>query len=246
MKKIKSVKSILTLTSIIILAGLFAAFIISGLAGGQKESGFFLNEFATLPIKEYDEYSSVLNAETVSESYIHKPVDLRKKFAKKKYKKLFISLAEFGAMEQTSKLYNENGCYLSICYTTHFNVAENRTTDILQCFIFTKDLEEAGSILFLRNDIESMNVSINDTEIGGSSPILEALAKEKDKKYVILTNGMDTKLLDNENNLVKAGTSRHELEIVGDCYSVLEQKGLGISYNDIINEENLIWFDFNE
>ena len=243
----KKVKSILPLTAIIILAGLFAAFIISGLAGGQKEAGVFLNESATFPLKTYDEYSSVLNAETVSELYIHKPIDLRKKFTKKKYKELFNALVYgFVNETQTSKLYNENGCYLSICYATHFNVAENRTTDILQCFIFTKDLEEAGSILFLRNDIEAMSVSINDTEVGGSSPILEALAKEKDKKYVILTNGMDTKLLDNENNLVKAGTSRHKLEIEGDCYSILEQKGLGISYNDIISEENLIWFEFEK
>ena len=243
----KKVKSILPLTFVIILAGLFAAFIISGLAGGQKESGVFYYDSRLVTTKQYDEYSNVLNDETVSKSYIHKPIDLRKKFTKKKYKKLFNALV-YGFVNEmpTSKLYNENGCYLSICYATYFNVAENRTSGVLECYIFTKNLEEAGEIFFLRNDIESMNVSINNTEYGGSSPILEALAKEKDKKYVILTNGMDTKLLDNENNLVKAGTSRHKLEIVGDCYSVLEQKGLGISYNDIINEENLIWFDFDK
>lgn len=243
----KKVKSILPLTAIIILAGLFAAFIISGLAGGQKESGFYYNELATLPTKQYDEYKNVLNAETVSQSYIHKPVDLRKKFNKKKYKKLF-NISVYGAVNdrQTSKLYNENGCYLSICYAAYFNVAENRTSGVRECYIFTKNLEEAGKIIFLGNNIESMSVSVNDSESGGSSPILEALAKEKDKKYVILANGVDTKLLDNENNIVKAGFSRHELEIEGDCYSIFEQNGLGISYNDIIDEENLIWIDFDK
>lgn len=243
----KKVKSILILPAVIILAICFMAFIVSGLAGGQKESGFYYNELATLPIKPYDEYSSVLNAETVSQSYIHKPVDLRKKFNKKKFKKLF-NVSVYGSVNerQTSKLYNENGCYLSICYATYFNVAENRTSGVLECYIFTKNLEEAGEIFFLRNDIESMSVSVNDSESGGSSPILEALAKEKDKKYVILANGVDTKLLDNENNIVKAGFSRHELEIEGDCYSVFEQNGLGISYNDIISEENLIWFEFDK
>lgn len=230
-----------------VLAICFIAFIISGLAGGQKESGFYYNELATLPTKQYDEYSSVLNAETVSQSYIHKPVDLRKKFNKKKYKKLF-NISVYGAVNdrQTSKLYNENGCYLSICYATYFNVAENCTSGVRECYIFTKNLEEAGEIIFLGNNIESMSVSVNDSESGGSSPILEALAKEKDKKYVILANGVDTKLLDNENNIVKAGFSRHELEIEGDCYSIFEQNGLGISYNDIISEENLIWIEFEK
>ena len=230
-----------------ILAICFIAFIISGLAGGQKESGVFYYDGRLVKTKQYDEYSNVLNAETVSKSYIHKHIDLRKKFTKKKFKKLFnISVYGFVNEMPTSKLYNENGCYLSICYATYFNVAENRTSGVLECYIFTKNLEEAGEIFFLGNDIESMSVSVNDSESGGSSPILEALAKEKDKKYVILANGVDTKLLDNENNIVKAGFSRHELEIIGDCYSIFEQNGLGISYSDIISEENLIWIEFEK
>ena len=243
----KKVKSILPLTAIIILAGLFAAFIISGLAGGQKESGVFYYDSRLVTTKQYDEYSNVLNEETVSKSYIHKPIDLRKKFTKKKYKKLFNALV-YGFVNEvsTSKLYNENGCYLSISNTTFFDVASNQTSDVIQCFIFTKDLEEAGTIMFLSNKIETLSVSVNNSEYGSPSVILEKLAKEKDKKYVFLINGVDTKLLDNENNVINVGTSRHELEIVGDCYSVLEQKGLGISYNDIINEENLIWFDFDK
>ena len=59
-----------------------------------------------------------------------------------------------------------------------------------------------------------------------------------------MTNKTDTNLLDNENNIVNAGSSRHELEIEGDCYSILEQKGLSISYSDIIDENNLVWFEF--
>lgn len=90
MKKIKSVKSILTLTSIIILAGLFAAFIISGITSEQKTSGFYYYDPRLTIIKSSDEYVSVLNAETVSQSkHLDIPFDLGKKLEEKKFEKKF-------------------------------------------------------------------------------------------------------------------------------------------------------------
>ncbi|MBD5141036.1 MAG: hypothetical protein HDT25_06465, partial [Ruminococcus sp.] len=86
----KKVKSILPFIYIIIPAGLLAVFVISGLAGGQKEAGVFLNDFATRPIKASDEYVSVLDAETVSQSkQLDIPFDLGKKLAEKKFEKKF-------------------------------------------------------------------------------------------------------------------------------------------------------------
>lgn len=250
---------------VIVLAMCIIAFIILKFSGRQgtsdvqdevltseppdrQETSNLQNDVFTSPIKSYDEYLDVCSEEIISKSKnINTSIDLRSEFAEKEFKVRFSALV-YGFVNEmpTSKLYNENGCYLSVSSATFFDVASNQTSDAIQCFIFTKDLEEAGTIRFLSDKIETMSVSVNDSENGGTSIILKTLAKEKDKKYVLLTNGMDIKLLDNENNIVNAGSSRHKLEIEGDCYSILEQKGLSVSYSDIIDEENLIWIEFEK
>lgn len=212
----------------------------------SNNSSAVQNDVLNKPIKSYDEFSDVCSEEIVSRSdNIKSAVNLKKTFEEKEFKELFNTLV-YGFVNEmpTSKLYNENGCYLSVSSAVFFDVASNQTSDVIKCFIFTKDLEEAGTIRFLRDNIETMSVNVNDSENGGTSIILEKLAENKDKKYIILTNGMDTKLLDNENNIVNAGSSSHELKIDGDCYSILEQKGLSVSYSDIIDEENLMWIEF--
>lgn len=198
------------------------------------------------PRSPADVFVNELSEEVISQSEkIKVAADLKGMFEQKEFKGLFsVSVYGFVNEMQTSKLYNENGCYLSISSATFFDIASNQTSDVIQCFIFTKDLEEAGTVRFLNGRIETMSVSVNDSENGGTSIVLKALAKEKDKKYVFLTNGTDTILLDKENNTVSAGLSKHNLEIEGDCYSILEQKGLSVSYNEIIDEENLIWIQF--
>ena len=78
------------------------------------------------------------------------------------------------------------------------------------------------------------------------SDLIRKLSANKSKRYIVLTNGLETKLLDSENKITKIGAVRKDLEVIGDCYCILEQHGLSVSYDDIINEENLIWFDFEE
>ena len=245
----KKVKSILPLTFVIILAGLFAAFIISGLAGGQKEAGVFLNDFATRPIKASDEYVSVLDAETVSQSkQLDIPFDLGKKLAEKKFEKKFkeefLSSMSISAQLEGLQIYGENGCYLSVYGVPEFSVEKVWTVNSVQCFIFTKDLEVAGVVYFYENDKKTICSSI--TSFNSDSDLIRKLSANKSKRYIVLTNGLETKLLDSENKITKIGAVRKDLEVIGDCYSILEQHGLSLSYDDIINEENLIWFDFEE
>ena len=231
------------IAAVIVMAACIMTFMVSGCSSREPQG-----DALTEPIKSNDEYLDVCSEEVVSRSEnINAVTDLQSKFSEKKFKKLFGALT-YGFVNEmpTSKLYNENGCYLSISNTTFFDVASNQTSDVIQCFIFTKDLEEAGTIMFLSNKIETLSVSVNNSEYGSPSVILEKLAKEKDKKYVFLINGVDTKLLDNENNIINVGFSRHKLEIEGDCYSILEQKVLSVSYNDIIDEKNLIWIEFDK
>ena len=245
----KKVKSILPFIYVIIPVGLLAAFVISGLAGGQKETGVFLNEFATIPLKTYDKYVSVLDAETVSQSkHLNLPFDLGKKLAEKKFEKKFkeefFSSISILAQDKSSIIYGEKGCYLSVYGMPEFSVEEVKTFNSVQCFIFTKDLKVAGAVYFYVNDKKT--ICSSTTLFNSDSPVCRKLSANKSKRYIVLSNGLETKLLDSENKITKIGAVRKDLEVIGDCYSILEQHGLSVSYDDIISEENLIWFDFEE
>lgn len=240
----KKVKSILILPAVIILAICFMAFIVSGLAGGQKETGVFYNDFATRPIKGSDEYISVLDAETVSQSkQLDIPFDLEKKLAEKKFKKEFVGAMSSYAHDKSSQMYGEKGCYLSVYGVPEFSVEKVWTVNSVQCFIFTKDLEQAGTVYFYD---KGKSISSNSADVSNYSPVCKKLSANKSKRYIVLSNGLETKLLDSENKVTKIGAVRKDLEVIGDCYSILEQHGLSVSYDDIISEENLIWFEFDE
>lgn len=238
-------KSKLALFAVLILTLCFAVFIISGLLGNRNTVVMF-DDILTRPIKASDEYSSVLNAENILQSDISFPFDIKNKLSEKKFKKEFYSLIYHDIHEiQSSVLYGENGCYLSVCGVSAFNVEAGRTVDEVQCFIFTKDLEEAGTTYF-NNKGNFISVSVNDTAANTRSAVLKKLSESKNDRYVILKNGLETKFLDNKNNVVKIGAVKKDLEIIGDCYSLLENNGLSVSYNDITDGENLIWFDLGE
>lgn len=236
-------KSKVILSAILILALCFAVFIISGFAGGRSAS----IRYDAVPIKANDEYRDVCAAETISQAgNINMPFDLKEKISEKKFKKEIYGFI-YGDVNEipTSKLYGADGFYLSVCGAAAFDIPSNRTSSTVQCFIFTKDLEEAGTIYFNKEviSVKISSVSINDTALGTHSAVPEKLSENKNNKYVILKNGLETKLLDEENNVTNVGSSRHKLEIDGDCYAAL--KDLSISYNDIIDSENLIWFEFD-
>lgn len=237
-------KSKLILSAVLILALCFAVFIISGLTGERRAS----IRYDTIPIKANDEYMDVCVAETISQAgNINTPFDLKEKISEKKFKKEIYGFI-YGDVNEipTSKLYGADGFYLSVCGAATFDIPSNRTGNMVQCFIFTKDLEEAGVINFNKEvtSVKISSVSINDTALGTRSTVPEKLSENKNNKYVILKNGLETKLLDEENNVTNVGSSRHKLEIDGDCYGAL--KALSISYNEITDSENLIWFKIDE
>lgn len=234
-------KSKVTLLAVLILALCFAVFIISGLTGGRSA----VIRYDTIPIKSNDEYRDVCVAETILKAEnINMPFDLKEKLSDKKVKKEIYGLISGFVNEMpSSKLYGADGFYLSVCGAAIFDVPSNRANGSVQCFIFTEDLEEAGTVYFNSNG-RHISVSVNDTASGTRSAILKKLEEDKNKKCAVLSNGMDTLLLDEENNVTATGSSRHKLEIDGDCFGAL--KGLSISYSEITDSENLVWFKFDE
>ena len=51
--------------------------------------------------------------------------------------------------------------------------------------------------------------------------------------------------LDENNQLTRTTAKRDKFERIGDCYNVLNADFLWVSYNDIIDEDNLIWIEFD-
>lgn len=212
--------------------------------------GSWNNDVLTQKIRSNDESKDVLDAEVILQSdNINVPIaDLKGRLSEKEFREEFLSLIWMDVSEiQDSKLYGADGCYLSACGASVFSVGENQTADEMQCFIFTKDLEEAGTVYF-HNQGKEISVSVETTSTDTRSVVLKKLSEDKDKRYVMLVNGLRSMLLDSENNIVhiSAVNASGDLEIIGDCYGLLENNGLSISYSDITDSENLIWFDFDE
>lgn len=234
MKAKKAAK--ITFIAAALLAACFISFIASGLAGERNA----VIRYDTIPSKSYDEYKEVCGAEIISQSgNTDMPFDLKDKLSDKKVQKEILSLISMETANPDSALCGEDGFYLSVCGAAMFDIASNRTNGSVQCFIFTKDLEEAGTVRFNGNG-KNISVSVNNTAADTRSAILKKLEEDKNGKFVVLLNGIDTVLLDEENNVTNAGSSRHKLETDGDCYGAL--KDLSISYSEITDSENLIWF----
>lgn len=51
--------------------------------------------------------------------------------------------------------------------------------------------------------------------------------------------------LDEDNNITNGWATLDDFEIIGDCYNALNSDILGVSYNDIIDDNNLVWIEFN-
>lgn len=231
-------------------------FILSGCTsepdtGNTSEAlGSWNNDVLTQKIRSNDESKDVFDAEVILQSdTVNAPIsDLKGRLSEKEFKEEFLTLIWMDVNEiQDSKLYGEDGCYLSACGASVFSVGENQTADVMQCFIFTKGLEEAGTVYF-HNQGKEVSVSVETASVNTRSAVLKKLSADKDKRYVILVNGLWSMLLDSENNVVpiSAVNASSDLEIIGDCYGLLKNNGLSISYSDITDSENLIWFDFDE
>ena len=104
----------IVITAVIVSALCISAFIISGVSGKQVTADV-QDDVLTRPIKPYDEFSDVCSEEIISRSdNIKAAADLKMTFDQKEFKELFSELV-YGFVNEipTSKLYNENGCYLS-------------------------------------------------------------------------------------------------------------------------------------
>lgn len=137
---------------------------------------------------------------------------------------------------------NMSGCYFSVCGAEMYNVNTNNVEKAMQCFIFTQDLEEVGTLHFNMDGSKLItSYSINN---GTRSALLKRLSEKPDERFVILTDGFNNvMLLNKDNKTIKLSTGSDDFTIIGDCFGLLSGE-LGLAYNDIVNEDNLVWVGF--
>ena len=133
---------------------------------------------------------------------------------------------------------NINGCYFSVCGAETYNVNTNKVEKTMQCFIFTQNLEEVGTLHFNMDGSKLItSYSINS---GTRSALLKRLSEKPDERFVILTDGFNNvMLLNKDNKTIKLSAGSEDFTIIGDCFGLLSGE-LGLAYNDIVNEDNLV------
>lgn len=137
---------------------------------------------------------------------------------------------------------NLNGCYFSVCGAEMYNVNTNSVEKNLQCFIFSQDLEEIGTLRF--NIDGSKLISSYSINNGTGSPLLKKLSEKPDEKFVILTDGFNcVTLLNSNNEIINLSAGSDEFTILGDCFGILSE-GLELAYEEIVDEKNLVWVGF--
>lgn len=139
-----------------------------------------------------------------------------------------------------NRLEGEPGCFISLRDIATFKIHENSCSNAFFCYIFTKDLEYAGQISFYQfNGDACFNIS---TAYGSDPFDLRLMKENPGTKYILLSNGYDTMLLDEENTVHAQYTD--PFTVIGDYFHALDWEAMAVCYDEIITEDNLLWISF--
>lgn len=145
-----------------------------------------------------------------------------------------------GLSEDTENavLFGQEGCYVSCVGLKTFLIGEMRCSDTVLCFVFTRDMEPAAEILVADSDGRT-NGSLSFYMKGETPYWLSVLAEIPELGFIRLSNGYNQVLLD-ENNLL----DKPLFTVKGDYFHALDHEAMAVTYNDIVNPENLVWIAF--
>lgn len=136
-------------------------------------------------------------------------------------------------------LYGESGFYVSTVPIRYFdaydiNMQENMISELC---IFSKDFSKGAMYTLFYVDGE-ITVTCNFTL---NSNVKSVLKDKPDEEFIFLSNGGEVLIIDSDNEIIAGGNNMYE--ITGDYYHALEYELLAVSYNEITDEENLVWID---
>ncbi len=157
-----------------------------------------------------------------------------------KYYKGMLSLMENLQNEEGSMFY-EKGYYLSRRPIRFFDACQYKMSNEEWIVVFSEDFSSTAYFqLFYDNQGE-----LSYTLVSGELPMLSVLEEEQDEKFIFIFNGRNTLVLDSDNNICYGQNDPKGYFVVeGDYYHTLEDALIGISYREMINEENLIWIEY--
>lgn len=209
--------------------------------------------FLKMPRQEYY-YTNICDEERISGimDYIS-PINAKELITDEAFTEEIMSELPLLEVNKKSLIHGLDEIYISCCGVNTFSLNQNAPIPKIQCFVFNGDLENIGTVDFIRRESNTFSNDLSIFVIGESgnteySETFEILSEEKDRKYAFILYGVfGEACIDEENSVKYFGENiDKELEIIGNPYSIFDKKGLTVSYDDITDEENLIKFEVEE
>jgi len=156
------------------------------------------------------------------------------------YNLLILSATQWLNHDPPHPFQGDAGFYISMTPVYWFDIYEYKMHDIVNVVLLSENLENAAEAIFFLVD-NSLNWN------GGFTFYpLRLMMQNPDERYIFLFNNIGTFLLDSNNKTHQwTAWGYYTLEVRGDFYNALNHDLLGVSYNDLINPDNLIWIEFN-
>lgn len=154
---------------------------------------------------------------------------------KKEYEEL-LTLMENIKNDKNWPFFGEEGYYLSTKTIRQFNAVENKVLTQELMYVFSKDLSKAVCVQLnkeVTNILFSLSYSPDDK-------LLALLQANPDKKFICLTNGLNSLVIDPENTLYLS--SGNDITVEGDYYRALNPEAMSFSFNEIL--DSLVWVDW--
>lgn len=139
-------------------------------------------------------------------------------------------------------LNDAEGCFLSLRELTAFHIGEQKCATAFYCYLFDRDMEPVGEILFYSQDGTLLHNSPVLYRANYAPYYLRVMAEVPDREHILLTNGYEEMLLDEDNQ--GHGNYGAAFVVVGDYFHALDWENMAVSYQEITAEENMVWLPF--
>lgn len=237
----KTRKNIRVTTIIIILLLIIMYVVIDKLVWEKQNKGRFMSNL-TVPMGPSPEGKSILSAEEIEDLKTTSNRDIPMESiinGSRGYKDLHNSLFSLlkTVHEQGSLPYEDKGCYISITPIHFWDAGENKISTVAWFAVFSQNFDKVITLVCY----EYGNTLMMQIDSEFYSTLMEYFCSQPNEKYICIFNGMHILILDSQNVLYDA---YNKTTVDGDYYHVLDYEKLGVSYNEIISQDKLIWIEF--
>lgn len=140
----------------------------------------------------------------------------------------------------THPFQGDSGFFISTHPIYMLDIYTYKMHDLISVVLLSENLENsAEAVFYIFNDEVHWNGRFEFYP-------LRLMMQNPNERYIFLFNNLGTLILDSNNKIHQWARQQHgAVEVRGDYYNVLNHTLLGVSYNDLINPEKLIWIELN-